>query len=85
MLSGDASAYDRAALGLEELACTGETAVRFSSTGERGVLQRLVAKYGEDVAGMAQDRKLNAMQRTAGQLSRAIKKAGGFAELSAQA
>ena len=45
------------------------------------MLRRLVAKYGEDVAGMAKDRRLNADQRTAGQLSRAIKKAGGFAQL----
>ncbi len=45
------------------------------------MLERLVAKYKDDVEAMARDRKLNVDQRTAGQLSRAITKAGGFAEL----
>ena len=52
-----------------------------SSTGERAELERLVIKYGADVEAMARDRKMNPNQRTAGQLSRAIKKAGGVAEL----
>ncbi|KAI0705832.1 ribosome biogenesis protein Nop16 [Cytidiella melzeri] len=54
---------------------------RFSSNGELGVLRRLVEKYGQDVEGMGRDRKLNADQRTAGQLKRAIQKAGGFAQV----
>ncbi|KAI0336412.1 hypothetical protein GY45DRAFT_1333006 [Cubamyces sp. BRFM 1775] len=54
---------------------------RFTSKGEQTVLRRLVAKYGEDVEAMVRDRKLNADQRTAGELKRAIRKAGGFAEL----
>ncbi|KAI0934424.1 hypothetical protein AcW1_005951 [Taiwanofungus camphoratus] len=54
---------------------------RFTSTGEQVTLRRLVGKYDEDVEAMARDRKLNPDQRTAGELSRAIKKAGGFAEL----
>lgn len=58
---------------------------RFSSNGELGVLRRLVEKYGEDVEAMAKDRRLNADQRTAGQLKRAIKKAGGFALLQNKA
>ncbi len=58
---------------------------RFSSNGELGVLRRLVEKYGEDVEAMAKDRRLNADQRTAGQLKRAIKKAGGFALLQNEA
>lgn len=51
---------------------------RFTSSGERGVLRQLVDKYGQDVEAMARDRKLNVDQRTAGELKRAIKKAGGF-------
>lgn len=70
------------ALDLEELAGTrGGPVPRHSSSGELGVLRRLVAKYRDDVEAMARDRKLNVDQRTAGQLSRAIKKAGGVAEL----
>ncbi|KAI0361972.1 hypothetical protein OH77DRAFT_1526662 [Trametes cingulata] len=54
---------------------------RYTSKGELATLRRLVAKYGEDVEAMARDRKLNPDQRTAGELKRAIRKAGGFAEL----
>ncbi|EMD38494.1 hypothetical protein CERSUDRAFT_113665 [Gelatoporia subvermispora B] len=54
---------------------------RYASAGEVATLGRLVQKYKEDVEAMARDRKLNPNQRTAGELSRAIKKAGGFAEL----
>lgn len=54
---------------------------RFASAGEEATLRRLVGKYGEDVQAMVKDRKLNPDQRTAGELSRAIRKAGGFAQL----
>lgn len=54
---------------------------RFASTSEQATLRRLVGKYGEDVQAMAKDRKLNPDQRTAGELSRAVRKAGGFARL----
>lgn len=67
---------------LEELAQTrGGPVARHSSSGELGVLRRLVAKYGQDLEAMARDRKLNVDQRTAGQLGRAIKKAGGVEAL----
>ncbi|KZT69010.1 hypothetical protein DAEQUDRAFT_727194 [Daedalea quercina L-15889] len=56
-------------------------APRFASTGEQATLRHLVSKYGEDVESMAKDRTLNPDQRTAGELSRAIRKAGGFARL----
>lgn len=70
------------ALDLEELAETrGGPVARHSSGGELGVLRQLVAKHAHDVDAMARDRRLNADQRTAGQLSRAIKKAGGVATL----
>ncbi|OCH95497.1 hypothetical protein OBBRIDRAFT_788051 [Obba rivulosa] len=66
---------------LEQLSKTQTGRKRFSSAGEVATLRRLVGKYKEDVEAMARDRKLNVDQRTAGELSRAIKKAGGFAEL----
>lgn len=70
-------------LALEDLSKGhGDALVRFASTGELAVLRRLVDKYGQDVEAMARDRKLNSDQRTTGELSRAIKKAGGFAELT---
>ncbi len=65
---------------LEHLSEAGSQPVkRYTSKGELGTLQRLIGKYGEDVEAMARDRKLNADQRTAGELRRAIRKAGGFA------
>ncbi|KAI0094023.1 ribosome biogenesis protein Nop16 [Irpex rosettiformis] len=69
----------------ESCAMHGGAVARFSSGGELGVLRRLVEKYGENVEGMAKDRRLNADQRTAGQLRRAIRKAGGFAQLAKEA
>ena len=54
---------------------------RWTSKGEHATLQRLVEKHGEDVEAMARDVKLNVDQRTAGELRRAIRKAGGFAAL----
>lgn len=67
---------------LQQLSETQSKRKRFTSAGELATLRRLVGKYKEDVEAMARDRKLNPDQRTAGELSRAIKKAGGFAELS---
>ncbi|KAG6832692.1 hypothetical protein H0H92_012264 [Tricholoma furcatifolium] len=49
---------------------------RHASAGEKSYLERLVEKYGSDVEGMARDRKLNVDQRTAGELRRALRKAG---------
>ena len=42
------------------------------------MLRALVSKHGEDLEAMARDRRLNVDQRTAGELGRAIRKAGGF-------
>ena len=66
-------------LALEQLSEARAGAVRrFSSKGEAGALRALVSKHGEDVDAMARDRRLNVDQRTAGELGRAIRKAGGF-------
>ncbi|KAH8107021.1 ribosome biogenesis protein Nop16 [Cristinia sonorae] len=56
---------------------------RRTSGGEHKLLRNLVARYGRDVDAMARDRKRNPAQQTAGQLRRAIQKAGGFEALSA--
>lgn len=56
-------------------------APRFLSGGEVGYLSRLVGRHKEDVEAMGRDRRLNPDQRTAGELRRAIKNAGGFARL----
>jgi len=53
-------------------------APRCLSEGEAGYLARLVGRHREDVEAMARDRKLNPDQRTAGELRRLIRKAGGF-------
>ncbi|KAH9951308.1 ribosome biogenesis protein Nop16 [Amylocystis lapponica] len=79
------SENSRVVQALEQISQSRSKVPRFSSTGERGSLVRLVSKYDQDVEGMARDRKLNPDQRTAGELSRAIKKAGGFAALGAGA
>ena len=52
------------------------TIARHTSQGELKYLQRLGDKYGNDVEQMARDRKLNADQRTAGELRRALRRAG---------
>lgn len=64
-------------VGLQELAETrGGPVPRHSSHGELGLLRRLIDKHGADVEAMARDRRLNAAQRTAGELGRALRKAG---------
>jgi len=47
---------------------------RHMSSGEIKYLEPLVKKFGDDVHGMSQDRKLNPEQRTVGQLRRALRK-----------
>lgn len=54
---------------------------RFTSNGEHATLRVLVGKYGDDVEAMARDVRLNVDQRTAGELRRAIRKAGGTGAL----
>jgi nucleolar protein 16 len=49
---------------------------RYTSTGEQAYLLRLVERYGTDVEAMSHDRRLNIEQKSAGQLSRALRKAG---------
>ncbi|TCD61679.1 hypothetical protein EIP91_008101 [Steccherinum ochraceum] len=66
---------------LEAISQSDVPVVRHSSNGESKLLRNLITKYGEDVDAMARDRKMNAAQRTAGELKRAIKKAGGFQAL----
>ncbi|KAL1947723.1 hypothetical protein VTO73DRAFT_13447 [Trametes versicolor] len=76
------SAGTRVVQELEQLSETrGGPVARHTSSGEQTTLQRLVSKHGQDVEAMARDRRLNEDQRTAGELKRAIRKAGGFAEL----
>jgi nucleolar protein 16 len=48
---------------------------RHSSTGEISYLKKLISVYGVDAERMARDRKLNAEQRTAGELKRALRRA----------
>jgi nucleolar protein 16 len=67
---------------LERLAACDPRAPRFTSGGERTYLQRLVDAHGSDVEAMSKDRRLNPTQKTAGELSRAIRKAGGLSNLS---
>ncbi|KAL4964876.1 nucleolar protein 16 [Aspergillus stella-maris] len=47
---------------------------RHQSSRETEWIERLVARYGDDYAAMARDRKLNPMQQTAGDLRRRINK-----------
>ncbi|PIL23883.1 hypothetical protein GSI_13634 [Ganoderma sinense ZZ0214-1] len=54
---------------------------RFTSQGEQATLEVLVRKHGSDVEAMARDVRLNVDQRTAGELRRAIRKAGGVGAL----
>jgi len=56
--------------------------MRFISAGEKIYLQRLVGRHGDDFEAMAKDRKRNSEQRTAGELRRSIRKAGGVDEIA---
>ena len=50
---------------------------RYTSDQEMNYLMRLISKYGaDDVEGMAKDGQLNPEQKTAGELGRAIRRAG---------
>ncbi|EGN96073.1 hypothetical protein SERLA73DRAFT_185598 [Serpula lacrymans var. lacrymans S7.3] len=62
---------------LEQLSATASTLTRYSSSGEVAYLARLATRYGGDYESMARDRRLNTEQRTAGELKRAMNKAGG--------
>ncbi|KAF8840980.1 hypothetical protein BDN67DRAFT_929241 [Paxillus ammoniavirescens] len=66
---------------LENLAAATSERQRHSSVGERGYLERLAKKYGDDLHKMALDRRLNPEQKTIGELKRAITKAGGLGVL----
>jgi nucleolar protein 16 len=56
--------------------------MRYISAGEKMYLGSLIAEYGDDVEAMAKDRKKNPEQRTAGELGRSIRKAGGVEEIA---
>ncbi|KAF5025975.1 hypothetical protein F66182_1943 [Fusarium sp. NRRL 66182] len=47
---------------------------RHQSSREREWLEKLVAKYGDDTAAMAKDKKLNPMQQTAADIAKRIRK-----------
>ncbi|KAI1795988.1 ribosome biogenesis protein Nop16 [Ganoderma leucocontextum] len=80
---GDAGGKNtRVVHALERLSEAGAGAVpRFTSKGEHATLELLVRKHGDDLEAMARDRKVNVDQRTAGELRRAIRKAGGIGAL----
>ncbi|KAK4047803.1 Nucleolar protein 16 [Microbotryomycetes sp. JL201] len=70
---------------LEDLASHEHKVVRHPSQLENEWLVSLVAKYGDDYARMGRDRKLNVWQKTAGEIKRAIAKAGGLEKVQADA
>lgn len=59
---------------IEESKNPAEKKPRHQSEREMEWLGRLVAKYGEDSAAMARDRRLNPMQQTAADISKRIRK-----------
>ncbi|KAH7929779.1 hypothetical protein BV22DRAFT_1029173 [Leucogyrophana mollusca] len=62
---------------LETLSSSVNPTPRHTSSGERSYLSRLARQYNDDYEKMARDRRLNPEQKTAGELKRAIKRAGG--------
>jgi len=66
---------------LENLSEKRSKKARHTSKGELATLKALVAAHGEDTEAMARDRRKNVMQRTSGQITAAINKAGGFEAL----
>jgi len=67
---------------LEKLSASARAIPRHSSCGERSYIARLIQKYGDDYKSMARDRRLNPEQKTAGELRRAVGKAGGLESFS---
>ncbi|KAL9611457.1 MAG: hypothetical protein Q9167_003894 [Letrouitia subvulpina] len=61
---------------LEKQAMIGETEKRprKQSTREEAWIEKLIKKYGDDVNGMARDRKLNPMQQSKGDLRRRVRR-----------
>ena len=63
-------------LALEAVSASGTKIVRTTSAGETQYLASLVEAHGQDFEKMSRDRRRNVQQYTAGQLKRAIAKAG---------
>ncbi|CEH15336.1 Nucleolar protein (NOP16) involved in 60S ribosomal subunit biogenesis [Ceraceosorus bombacis] len=78
-----ASAKTKVVESLEALAATARPVPRHQSILERSWLQRLVESHGDDVESMVVDKRGNPWQKTAGEIRRAIKKAGGVAAIRA--
>ncbi|PWN42698.1 hypothetical protein IE81DRAFT_323258 [Ceraceosorus guamensis] len=78
-----ASAKTKVVESLEALAATARPVPRHQSMLERSWLQRLVESHGDDVESMVVDKRGNPWQKTAGEIRRAIKKAGGVAAIRA--
>jgi len=53
---------------------------RYASRAETLYLQKLVAKYGDNIDQMARDHKLNSDQRTPVQLRNALRRAGLYTQ-----
>ncbi|EPQ32158.1 uncharacterized protein PFL1_00355 [Pseudozyma flocculosa PF-1] len=67
---------------LEQLEAQAAPVIRHTSTAERTWLHEMVQKHGQDIESMAKDRRINVHQKTAGEIRRAINKAGGFEALA---
>ncbi|KAL4402271.1 Nucleolar protein 16 [Malassezia pachydermatis] len=61
---------------LEKLSSEDKPVPRFTSVAEHQWLVELICAHGTDVQAMARDRKRNVWQKTAGEIKRAIRKAG---------
>lgn len=77
-LSSPSERVTHPVVALEKLSASGRTVLRHTSCGERSYLARLIQKYGDNYEKMARDRRLNPEQKTAGELRRAVGKAGGM-------
>ena len=78
----DSDAHDL--LALEHSSMEQTASKRTASVGEVAYLRALVEAHGDDVESMARDRRRNSQQYTAGQLGRALARAGGFAGVRKQ-
>lgn len=67
---------------LDELAAQSAPIIRHTSSQELTWLKDLVKAHGGDTEAMAMDLKRNVWQKTRGELTRMIKKAGGVEKLS---
>jgi len=78
---GDIVSADELTAACSKIRSTGKAAPKKLTSKQRGVVEKLIAKHGEDLTAMFKDRKLNAMQHTRATLEALIESYRAYPEL----